>query len=663
MQNVWDYGKSVMGEEIKMKGICFGALVGSLLYTGQVYGEIGDGWGHYGGSEKGLQYSSARQINLSNVATLQEAWRFRTGELSEGSADGYSFESNPILVRGTLYVSTGSGIIIAIDPVKGTERWRHDPKLDRTKRTSETANRGVSSWIDSTRDEAEKCFHRIYIGTLDSRLISVDGATGKPCMDFGIKGEIDLSKDIRLVENDSYDYSITSPPVIVGDIVITGSAIGDNRGVELELGIVRGLDARTGELKWRFDPIPRSEEDPMYASWQSDEARQNGAANAWPPLAADSELGLVYVPTGSPSPDFYGGEREGDNRYANSLVALDAKTGAVVWHQQLVHHDVWDFDLPAQPTLADLKRGGKTIPAVIQATKMGLLFTFNRITGEPVFDIEERPVPQGGVLGEHLSKTQPFPVAPPPLMSHKALTGDDAWGLLLFDKWDCASQIESLRSDGIYTPPSLEGSIMLPSYTGGMNWGGVAFHPDRQIAVVRVTEIATVVQLIKRDEFDAATRSGQYPQSQFARQTGTPYGMRRQILMSPLGVPCSIPPWGSLAAVDMSKGEILWQVPTGTIEDLAPAFVPNLELGVPGIGGPIVTAGGLVFMGATMDNYIRAFDLTNGEEVWQARLPAGGQATPMSYVVEGKQYVVIAAGGHRGAGTTTGDYLLAFALP
>ncbi|MBQ75841.1 MAG: hypothetical protein CMQ20_12580 [Gammaproteobacteria bacterium] len=371
---------------------------------------------------------------------------------------------------------------------------------------------------------------------------------------------------------------------------------------------------------------------------------------------------MVYIPTGTVSPDFYGGEREGDNRYANSLVALDARTGAVVWHQQLVHHDVWDYDLPAQPTLADLKHDGKVIPAVIQGTKMGMLFTFNRVTGEPVFAIEERPVPQGGVLGEHLSKTQPFPVAPPPLVSHAAISEDDAFGLVLVDKWDCARQIKPLRSDGIYTPPSLEGSIIKPGYGGGINWGGIAFDPERQIAVAKTLTLPVVVQLIKREELASVYKSNKYPDSQFARQTGTPYGMRRELLMSFLGASCGQAPWGQLSAVDMVLGEILWQVPLGTIEDLAPAFVPNLELGTAGLGGPIITAGGLAFIGTAMDDYLRAFDLKTGREVWKGRLPAGGQATPMTYMLDGKQYVVIAAGGHPVVGTTLGDYVVVFSL-
>jgi len=633
-----------------------------LLTAGTAYADQNREWTHHGGSPSGLQYSSIDQINPGNVRRLKEVWRFRTGELGQDSAEGYSFQANPIVVRGALYVSTGSSIIVAVNPATGKELWRFDPHIDRSKNTAETSNRGVNSWIDERKAEDEQCFHTIYTGTLDGRMIAVDGATGQPCIEFGNNGQVDLSEDVRLTQSDGLEYGITSPPVIVGDTLVSGSAVGDNRGVEIELGIVHALDARTGERRWRFDPIPRDGKNPMHGGWNPQQVKKASAANAWAPLAADSELGLIYVPTGSVSPDFYGGEREGDNRYANSLVALDVNNGAVVWHQQLVHHDVWDFDLPAQPTLVELQRDGRTIPAVIQSTKMGMLFTFDRRTGEPIFGMEERPVPQGGVLGEHLSKTQPFPPAPPPLMSHAPVSPDDAWGLLWFDEWACGRKFSTLRSEGIYTPPSLEGTLLYPSYVGGGNWGGIAFDPDRQIVIVNTMQIAAEVQLIERNEFLEMARSGDYPESEFAFQQGTPYGMRRQMLLSPLGVPCSAPPWGRLSAVDMRAGTILWQVPLGTIEDLVPAFVPALELGVPNIGGPIMTASGITFIAATSDNYLRAFDVETGKELWKGRLPAGGQATPMTYMVDGRQYVVIAAGGHLPMGTTPGDYVVAFAL-
>lgn len=619
-------------------------------------------WSHHGASERGLKYSDLTQIDRGNVASLALAWTARTGERSEGLARPVAFQANPILAEGRLYVSTGTAIVLALDPGTGAEIWRFDPKLDRTRPTAEVANRGVTSWLDSTRGAAEPCRQRIFVGTLDARLIALDGATGAPCADFGEAGAVHLDRDVRVERGDWVNYTVTSPPVVVGDVVVVGSAIGDNRGVEIELGIVRGLDARTGAERWRWDPIPRDPVEAARLGWDPAQAARVGAANAWPPLAADSALGLVYVPTGSASPDFFGGERLGDDLYANSLVALDAATGQIRWYRQLVHHDVWDYDLPAQPVLADLERDGATIPAVIQSTKMGMLFTFDRRTGEPIFPIEERPVPQGGVAGEQLSPTQPFPSAPPPLVSHAPVTEDDAWGLLWFDERACARTFASHRSEGIYTPPSLEGTLMRPSWAGGGNWGGVAFDPERQVAIANVIETVGLLTLIPRDELETR-RAADESDAEFARQTGTPYGMRREILLSPLGVPCNAPPWGLLAAVDMKTGAILWREKFGTIEDAAPAIVPNLDLGVPGIGGPIVTAGGLVFIGAAMDDYLRAFDVETGAELWRGRLPAGGQATPMTYEWQGVQYVVIAAGGHPGLGSTPGDYVVAFALP
>ena len=435
--------------------------------------------------------------------------------------------------------------------------------------------------------------------------------------------------------------------------------------MQTELGIVRGIDARTGVELWRWDPIPRNADDSAYASWKPEEAAINGSANAWAPFAADRELGLIYVPTGSASPDFYGGEREGDNLYANSLVALYAATGEIAWYRQLIHHDVWDYDLASQPTLVDLQHDGEVTPAVLQGTKTGFIFSFDRRTGEPIFEIEERPVPQGGVAGEHLSPTQPFPVAPPSLVRTDVVEEDDAWGMLYFDKRSCRSEIGRMRSEGIFTPPSTEGTIVFPGYAGGINWGGLAFDPDRQLAVAFSMDLPMEVALIPRDDLRTVYDSGDFDGQEFARQEGTPFGMRRDALLSPLDVPCTAPPWGVLSVIDMRAGRIKWQKPLGTIQDIAPAMVPNFEYGVPGIGGAMITKSGLIFIAAAVDNYLRAFDIETGNKLWEGRLPAGGQATPMSYFLEetGKQYVVIAAGGHGRIGSTTGDYVIAYALP
>jgi quinoprotein glucose dehydrogenase len=375
----------------------------------------------------------------------------------------------------------------------------------------------------------------------------------------------------------------------------------------------------------------------------------------------DEERDLLFVPTGNSAPDYYGGHRDGIEQYASSLVALRASTGEVVWSFQTVHHDLWDYDLPAQPTLASVRRESVEIPAVVQATKMGHLFVLHRETGAPLFPVEERPVPQGGVPGEKLSPTQPFPVKPPPLVPFE-LSPDDAFGITPWDRRACRERIGALRFEGIFTPPSLQGSLMYPGNIGGSNWGGVAVDPLRGRVIANVTSVPFAVTLLPAESYERERAAN--PGVEIAPQRGTPYALRRELLLSPLGVPCNPPPWGMLVAVDLATGEIAWSVPLGTIRDMAPIPIP-LRVGLPNVGGPLVTASGLVFIGAAMDDYLRAFDVETGEELWKGRLPAGGQATPMTYRLrEGaRQYVVIAAGGHGRAGTTLGDSVVAFALP
>jgi len=640
------------------------SLVSLALIAAEAPAQETADWPAYGGDEFGQRYSALDQVNRENVERLEVAWSFRTGELGEGfaRAEKLAFEATPILAEGVLYLSTPTNIVIALDAETGRERWRYDPKIDRTKRYSEAASRGVSTWRDSGPKASGVCSRRVFIGTLDSRLIALDGRTGEPCPDFGNRGQVNLSSGLRV--RDPEDYLVTSPPAIYRNLVIIGSAIGDNRAVDVERGIVRAYDVRTGKLAWTWDPIPASEADPMFEQWPPEAARRTGAANAWSIISVDPARGLAFVPTGSASPDFFGGKRPGSNRHANSLVALDAATGKVVWHQQLVHHDLWDYDVAAQPGLVDVERDGKTVPAVVQATKMGMLFVFERETGMPLFEVRERPVPLSDVAGEQAWPTQPFPVAPPPLVSHAPVKPEHAWGLTFWDRGRCRDRIAALRSEGIYTPPSLQGTILYPSYVGGTNWSSLAFDIERQWALVPLNHLPMVVTLIPTTDVRPMARSGNYPESEFALQSGTPYGMRREPLLSPWGLPCTPPPWGSLAAVDLREGTIKWQVPLGTTEDLAPFFVPTRTLGTPNLGGPIVTAGGLVFIAAAMDDYLRAFDIETGKELWKGRLPAGGQATPMTYRAgpNQEQYIVIAAGGHGGLGTTRGDHVVAFRL-
>ncbi|MEO1018076.1 MAG: pyrroloquinoline quinone-dependent dehydrogenase [Pseudomonadota bacterium] len=641
------------------------AALGMLFLLGMPTSPIqAEGWGHYGGDPGGSRYSPLDQINAENVSELEQAWRYSTGEranLENASLRG-SYQATPILAEGKFYVSSPFGRVFALDPTTGAEIWRYDARLDLSKGFGEQANRGVSSWLDPVAEPDQPCRHRIFLGTLDGRLIAIDGADGRACPGFGDQGAVDLRRGVRAVSGGANDYTITSPSVTTDDLVITGSAIGDNRAVELELGIVRAFDARSGELVWSWDPLPRSSLDPGHQAWKPEQVARTGAANAWPPLAVDQGRDLLFVPTGSASPDYYGGERLGDNRYANSLVALRASTGELVWWQQLVHHDLWDYDLPAQPSLVDLEHDGERVPSVLQVTKMGLLFAFERETGEPIFEIEERPMPVSDVPGEEAWPTQPFPVSPPPLVRHEPITEENAWGFTFWDEGQCRDLIRNYRSEGIYTPPSLQGTVQFPGNAGGANWGGIAFDDERQIAVINVMDLPTVTTLIPRDEFASAAADEEFDDSQFASQSGTPYGMRREPLLSPFGVPCVAPPWGSLVAVDMTAGDIKWRVPFGTTRGKVPLGI-ELELGLPSVGGPIVTGGGLVFIGAAIDQYFRAFDIETGDEIWRALLPAGGQATPMTYAVDGRQYVVIVAGGHAGANTEPGDYVVAFALP
>lgn len=563
-----------------------------------------------------------------------------------------------MLWRDTLYFSTGFGTAFAIDAATGALRWRYDSNVPREMSFAEVTSRGVSIWQDPQRDAEAPCRARVYLGNIIGKLHAIDARSGKLCADFGNAGVVDLQRDAR--PREVGQYAITSPPAIAGDRVIVGSAIGDNSAVGLERGIVRALDARTGKVLWTWDPIPVHPDDPAHATWQSGVVA-TGGGNAWPPLSVDVEMGLVFVPTGSPSPDFYGGERIGDNAYANSLVALSTETGEVAWYRQLVHHDVWDYDLPAQPLLVDLTKDGRRIRAVIQTTKAGMVFVFDRLTGEPVYGIEERPVPQNGVEGERLSPTQPFS-ALPRLVSHDRITVDDAWGMFWFDRRGCRKKIEALRSDGIFTPPTVNGTLMNPGYAGGSNWGGLAWHPRTQRIVATVLELPQWVRLTPRAEAKRRMDAGDFDWTGYTAMEGTPYVLSRGTLVSALDAPCAKPPWGKLVAMDLGSGEIAWHRPVGTTEDAAPALMPNLELGMPLIGGATITGSDLVFLGAATDDYLRAFDLGSGKELWKGRLPAGGQATPMTYAIDGRQFVVIAAGGHGNAGTTRGDYVVAFAL-
>ncbi len=622
-------------------------------------------WGFYGGDAFGQRFSSLDQINRGNVARLQPVWTYQTGERGAGlaRADKLTFEATPVLAYGALYLETGTNIVIAVDPQTGRERWRFDPHIDRARRYSEVTSRGVSLWEDSDLPKHERpCRRRVFTGTLDARLLALDADTGRPCPYFGTNGAIDLTQGVSI--RDPGAYLVTSPPAIYGNLVIVGSAIGDNRAVSVERGIIRAFDARNGMLMWSFDPLPDGPDHPAAAEWNPGQAQHTGAGNAWGVMTIDEEHGLVLIPTGSASPDFYGGLRLGSNRFADSLLVLEAGTGRVVWHQQLVHHDLWDYDLAAQPVLGDVEINGAPVPAVIQATKTGMLYVFERTRGRPLVEIIEKPVPSSRVPGEQTARTQPFS-ALPALVSGAPVRPEDAWGITFWDRGKCRELIGSLRNEGIFTPPDLHGTLLMPGYIGGVNWGGIVFDEQRQRVIAAVNQLPMRVTLLSAEEFEAQARSGAYPHAEFGRQSGAPYGMRREALLSPWGLPCTAPPWGTLVSVDLRRHRIIWQVPLGSTAGLTPWFVPTRDFGMPNMGGPIATAGDLVFVGAAIDGYLRAFDIETGRELWKYRLPAGGQATPMTYRAgaDHRQYVVISAGGHGPLGAARGDYLMAFALP
>jgi len=603
-------------------------------------------WEHWGGDAGGSRYSPLDQITPGNVDTLVRAWEFRTGDLDRRAPEAMrrtKFQATPLLVEDSLIFCSPFNEVIALDPGSGAQKWRFDPEIPTNQRPANRYNcRGVAYWVDGSAAPSAACRARIFMGTNDARVIALDARTGKPCADFGNGGEVRIDIGMPLVW--SGEFQITSAPVIARDTVIVGSAISDNRRVDAPAGTVRAFDARSGRSRWNFDPLDRT-------------GITAGHANVWAPMSVDEARGLVFLPTSSPSPDFWGGKRPGNNAHADSVVALRVETGELVWSYQTVHHDVWDYDLAAQPTLARIETGAGARDVVIQPTKQGFVFVLDRDTGQPVWPVEERAVPQGGADGEQLSPTQPFPTHVPALVPQR-ISSDDVFGLIPF--WErevCRKQVAAARNEGLYTPPSTQGTVIYPMTGGGVNWGGAAFDPVNQILYANTTRLIHIVTLIPRDKADGFEPP---PGHDFGRQQGAPFAMTRAVVMSPLGLPCNTPPWGETVAIDLKAGSILWRSRVGTTEDRAPLGVA-LPFGMPLVNGVAITAGGLVFTGAA-DAYLRAFDARSGRELWQGRLPVPGVANPMTYLWKGEQYVAIGAGGHSESGTTIGDSVVAFRL-
>jgi quinoprotein glucose dehydrogenase len=612
-----------------------------------------DGWAVWGHGPEGQRYSANTQITPENVKDLKVAWTYRTGDLSApGEVKNLAFETTPILANNTLYLCSPRNRIAALDPATGKEKWMRDLKPD-TNGATVIVCRGVSYWKDSARPANEFCAQRIFAGTIDGKMWALDANSGKPCPDFGTGGMVNLQADLGHIEKPGL-YGVSSAPTVVGDKVITGSKIIDFHNTDMPGGVVRALDARTGALVWAFTAAPPSTHPNATTNVApgASEHYPRSAPNVWAPMSVDLKNRLIYLPTGTPQIDAVLGKGDWDY-YGSSVVALNVDSGEVVWHYQFVHKDIWDYDTPAQPLLFDYKApDGKVTPALAQATKMGYIFVLNRLTGQPIFSVKETPVSTAG-LQKGLSPTQPIPVLPEHQITIKKMTDKDMFGFALIDKWDCQRRFNKLKNDGIFTPFYGESSVDYPVSVGGMDWGGLTFDPKRNILVVNSNNVLGAHHLAPHAGPDG-----------YSPLIGTPYRQVYDNMMSMFGAPCNAPPWGKLAGIDITTGKKIWEVPLGTTRDEAP-WPLWFHLGVPNQGGAITTASGLTFIAATTDRYFRAFSTETGKELWRVSLPAAGQSMPMTYRLDsnGRQYVVIAAGGHSALHNKQGDYVIAYALP
>ncbi len=619
-------------------------------------------WSAYGGGAAGTRYSILDQINTQNVRQLQVAWTFHTGDLQEeGDPVETTYEVTPLKIDDTVYICTPHDLVFALDPETGREKWRFDPKIQRPpfQNTQHLTCRGLS-YFDGRESTEEPpivadCQRRLFLPTVDGRLIALNAKTGEICREFGAGGSVDLWQNMPNVARGSY-YS-TSPPVVTRELIIVGGAVNDNVSVHNTSGVIRAYSARTGRLVWNWDSRNPTETKPILPKASYNE----NSPNSWSISSYDPKLGLVFVPIGNQSPDQFGGNRDANvEKYSSSVVALREDTGQVAWVFQGTHHDLWDMDIPSQPSLVDLDIRGERIPALVQPTKQGDIFVLDRRNGAPILPVSEKTAPHGAAKGDFTAPTQPVSVLSfnPPELSEGSM-----WGLSPFDLLACRIKFRSLRYDGRYTPPSVQGSIIYPGNVGVFNWGGVAVDPERKIVFAMPVQMAFVSTLLIRNDPNSrlVTRGSDPP---FNENFGAPYAVKMVPFLSPLGKPCQAPPWGYVAGADIAEGRIAYRHVNGTVRDLSKIPLP-LKLGVPGIGGPIVTRGGVAFLSGTLDYFLRAYDVTTGDQLWEHRLPAGAQATPMTYWSEasGRQFVVVVAGGHGTLGTKRGDSIIAYALP
>ncbi|MDE8601888.1 glucose/quinate/shikimate family membrane-bound PQQ-dependent dehydrogenase [Marinomonas sp. RSW2] len=646
-----------------------GQLTRSVTTSNADLGNVDEGnWDAYGRSNLGQRFSPLDQITPDNADQLQLAWQYQTGD-KKGPKDvgETTYEATPLKLGNALYVCTPHNWVVALNADTGEEQWVYDAKVPAESQRQHQTCRGVSYLPPSNGDQlppiqktsapaeslsAMQCDAQLFLPTSDARLIAIDPTTGAKCANFAKNGELDLMHNMPFKQS-GYYYS-TSPPLVAGGVVIVAGSVNDNYDVNSPSGVIRAYDVKTGELKWNWDSGYPEDTTPI----GPDETYATSSPNSWSVASADEKLGLAYFPMGNRTPDQLGMYRSpAEEKYATSVVALSLETGQVAWVQQFVHHDLWDMDTPAQPSLLDLDTPTGKQPALVVPTKQGDIYVLNRATGKPIFPITEEPAPQGAIPGDYTAQTQPTSG-----LSFKPakLTEADMWGATPLDQLMCRIEFKQLRYEGRYTPPSEQGSIVYPGNFGVFNWGSIAVDPKRQQLFGMPLYLAFTSTLVPKKGLDlsGANKGEQGVNS----NEGAEYAVELKPFLSPLGIPCQQPPWGYVTGVDLKTGKTAWKHQNGTIEDMTPFKLP-IEMGVPGIGGPIITNGGVVFMAATVDDYLRAYDLSNGKELWKGRLPAGGQATPMTYLnSEGEQMVVQVAGGHGSIGTTIGDYVVAYKL-
>ncbi|WCK04909.1 glucose/quinate/shikimate family membrane-bound PQQ-dependent dehydrogenase [Agrobacterium tumefaciens] len=635
-----------------------GSLPQETASASPVYGgDVPDGdWHQYGRTPYGQRYSPLTQVNVDNVSQLKEAWRYQTGDVKLPDDVGETtYQVTPLKIGNTLYICTPHNWAIAIDAATGKEKWKYDPNVGLNPDRQHQTCRGVSYYAEPNAAAGTACAERVYLPTSDARLIALDAATGQVCTSFADQGVLHLEQGMKY--NPAGYYYSTSPPVIAAGKIIIGGAVNDNYSTQEQSGVIRAFDVNSGALIWNWDSGNPQKTEPIAAG----ETYTTNSPNSWSVLSYDEGLGLIYVPLGNQVPDQLGmGRSENVEKYSSSIVALDINTGKDRWVRQTVHHDLWDMDVPAQPVLLDITKDGQTVPALVGPTKQGDIYVLDRRSGEPLLPITEEPAPTGAIPEDFTSPTQPttaLSFKPEPLKEK------DMWGVSMFDQLACRIRFHQLNYKGRYTPPSLNGSIIYPGNFGTFNWGSVAVDPERQVMFGMPTYLAFTSQLVPRADIPPKGQDEKGSEQGLNRNDGAPYGVFMGPFLGPLKIPCQAPPWGYVAGADLRTGDIAYKHKNGTVHDMTPLPLP-FKVGVPGIGGPMITKGGVAFLGAAVDNYLRAYDLTTGKQLWEARLPAGGQATPMTYSLEnGKQYVVMVAGGHGSVGTKPGDYVIAYTLP